>query len=283
MVTSLAPHDDPGMRSLTRRPALIALALVVMTALAPASTAMAATTFTTAEVSEAELAVQTLINSKRSAAGLVGLKWDARVAELARARAEYMAETGIFSHRQADGDDVFDMITESGMTWYGAGEIIAWNNAEDLDYSAAFAVQGWMNSAGHRAIILSKDYNYVGFGMAVGQDGKRYWTGVFLKGPDRTPAWTKVTTVATRLVDADTRKVYLRWDGNDTRLQVLTSGLRYYEIARRIDGGEWVSYGTTTNETATRYWERDWTVEFRVRARDRAGNWSPWRTVTVNP
>lgn len=284
MVTTLAPRDDPGMRSLTRRPALIALALVVLTALVPASAAVAAPAYSVAEVSEAELAVQTLINSKRSAAGLVGLKWDARVAELARARAQYMAETGIFSHQQANGDDVFDMITDSGMTWYGAGEIIAWNNAEALDYSAAFAVQGWMNSPGHRAIILSKDYNYVGFGMAIGQDGKRYWTGVFLKGPDRTAAWTKMETVATRVIDADTTKVYLRWDGNDTRLQVLTSGLRYYEIARRIDDGAWVSYGTTTNETATRYWDRDYdSVEFRVRARDRAGNWSPWRTVTVNP
>jgi uncharacterized protein YkwD len=271
------------MRSIHRRPALILLAVAMLTALAPVATASAAASYSTAQISEAEFAVQTLINSKRNAAGLVALKWDSRVAELARERAEYMAQTGIFSHREADGDDVFDKIADSGITWYGAGEIIAWNNAEDLDYSAAFAVQGWMNSAGHKAIILSKGYNYVGFGMAIGQDGKRYWAGVFLKGPDRTAAWTKVTTVATRIVDADTRKVYLRWDGNDTRLQVLTSGLRYYEIARRIDGGPWVSYGTTTSETATRYWDRDWTVEFRVRARDRAGNWSAWKTVTVTP
>jgi uncharacterized protein YkwD len=272
------------MRSITRRPALILLAIALLTALAPVSTVAAAASYSAAEVSEAEFAVQSLINKKRDAAGLVTLKWDPRIAELARERAEYMAETAIFSHEEADGEDVFDKIADSGITWYGAGEIIAWNNAEELDYSAAFAVQGWMNSSGHRAIILSKGYNYVGFGMAIGENGKRYWAGVFLKGPDRTAAWTKMTTVARRVVDADTTKVYLRWDGSDTKLQVLTSGLRYYEIARRIDGGEWVSYGTTTSETATRYWDRDWdSVEFRVRARDRAGNWSAWKTVTVNP
>ncbi len=270
------------MRSITRRPSLLLLALVLIAALAPVATASAAD-YTATQVSEAEQAMQTLINRKRADRDLVALRWDSRVADLARERAEYMAATGEFSHQQADGDDVFDKIAESGMKWYGAGEIIAWNNIEDLDYSVAFAVQAWMGSRAHRAIVVSTGYNYVGFGMAVGADGKRYWAGVFLKGPDRTAAWAKYDYVATRVIDKDTTKVYIRWAGNDTRLQVLTSGLRYYEIARRINGGEWVSYGTTTDRAATRYWPRGSTIEFRVRARDRAGNWSGWRTVTVNP
>jgi uncharacterized protein YkwD len=268
------------MRSITRRPALILLAFAMLTALAPVSTATAAS-YTVAEVSEAEQALQSLVNDKRSSLGLVALRWDSRVAELARERAEYMAATGHFSHQEADGEDVFDKIADSGITWYGAGEIIAWNNAEDLDASAAFAMQGWMNSPSHKAIIVSKGYNYVGFGMAIGEGGKRYWAGVFLKGPDRTGAWTKVISVAKRVVDADTTKVFIRWDGNDTKLQVLTSGLRYYQIARRINGGSWAAYGTTTSETTTKYWPRGWTVEFMVRARDKAGNWSTWRTITI--
>ena len=37
--------------------------------------------------------------------------------------------------------------------------------------------------------MLSKGYNYVGFGYAMNLDNqRRYWTGVFLKGPDRTGA-----------------------------------------------------------------------------------------------
>ncbi len=270
------------MSSPTRRHALVSLAFVLFAVLAPASTS-AATTYSTADISDAEQDALTLINRHRSDRDLVGLKWDPRVADLARERATSMAATGTFSHQEADGSDVFDRITASGMTWYGAGEIIAWNSAEALDYSVAFAVQGWMRSSGHAAIILSRDYNYVGFGMAIGNDGKRYWAGIFLKGPDRTAAWAKVGTVAKRVIDSATTKVYIRWAGRDTRLQVLTSGLRYYETARRIDGGAWVSYGTTTDTTATRYWQRGLTIEFRVRARDRAGNWSPWRSVEVNP
>ncbi|MFP5342871.1 MAG: CAP domain-containing protein [Candidatus Limnocylindria bacterium] len=270
------------MRSPLRRPLLILLALVIAGTVAPVSS-VGASAYTTAEISEAERAIQTLINRKRADRSLVGLKWDQRVADLARARAAYMAETGRFSHQQAGGDDVFDMIDDSGMTWYGAGEIIAWNNVEDLDRSAAFAVDAWMGSRSHRAIVVSSGYNYVGFGMAAGADGRRYWAGVFLKGPDRTGAWTKLDYVAKRVVDEATTKVYIRWDGNDTKLQVLTSGLRHYEIARRINGGDWVSYGTTTAETATRYWPRGSTIDFRIRARDRAGNWGSWRTVTITP
>ena len=63
---------------------------------------------------------------------------------------QYMAKTGEFSHTQANGTDVFDMIVNAGIDWYGAGEIIAWNTAAALDCSAAFAVQGWMGSPSHR-------------------------------------------------------------------------------------------------------------------------------------
>ena len=95
-----------------------------------------------------------------------------------------MASSGVFDHTQKDGTTAFSMINDAGITWYGAGEIIAWNSGTDLQGSAAYAVQSWMGSSGHRAIIMSTDYNYVGFGLAVASNGRRYWAGVFLKGPD---------------------------------------------------------------------------------------------------
>ena len=105
-----------------------------------------------ADVSEsaiqaAEQDALALTNKRRTARGLVKLRWDARMAALARDRAEYMAATGNFSHTQSGGRDVFDMIEAAGIRWYAAGEIIAWNTAGPLDYSASFAVQGWMGSA----------------------------------------------------------------------------------------------------------------------------------------
>lgn len=270
------------MNPLLRRLAPLALAATLLAGLAPIASATDETDPTAGAISVAEQGALTLTNSKRAAEGLVALRWDPRMAELARQRAEYMAATELFSHEQADGTDVFDMIAASGMTWFGAGEIIAWNTASLLDYSAAFAVQGWMGSAGHRAIVMSTGYNYVGFGLAISPTtGKRYWAGVYVKAPDKTAGWSKVTSVRKVRVDASRVRVSLRWDGGDRKLQVLTSGLRYYQTQKRRDGGRWYTYDVTTRTSATRTWSRGHTYEFRVRSRDKAGNWGAWTKVTI--
>lgn len=272
--------DHLAMRSFIRPLVPIGLALMLLASVVPATLA-ADTDTSDAAISSAEKAALTLTNQRRAKAGLVPLIWDSRMAALARDRAAYMARSGNFSHTQSGGTDVFDLIADAGIRWYGAGEIIAWNTADGLEDSAAFATQGWMNSSGHRAIVLSKGYNYVGFGLAIAEDGRRYWAGVYLKGPDRTGAWSKFRTAASRSYSSAKTKVYFSWSGADTRLQVLTSGLRVYETQRRVDGGAWASYGTTTSTSVTRYWWKGHTWDFRVRARDKAGNWGAWKVVTV--
>jgi uncharacterized protein YkwD len=269
------------MRSPARRFSPLALACILLVGLAPAATAAETADVSGAAMAAAEKSVLTLTNRRRASAGLVGLRWDDRLAKLARERAVYMAKTGQFSHTQSNGTDVFDLIVDAGIKWYGAGEIIAWNTAAPLDYSAAFAVQGWMGSPSHRAIVMSTGYNYVGFGLAIASNGKRYWAGVYLKGPDRTGAWAKVTNAAKRNLSSRYVRVWVKWTGGDVRLQVLTSGLRYYQIQRRRNGGYWYDYGTTTSTSTVRRWIRNSTYEFRVRSRDKAGNWGVWRTTTI--
>lgn len=245
----------------------------------PTTTGPAAT-----EIAAAERAALALTNKRRAdlSLGLVALRWDSRIAALARARAEYMAATDKMSHAQADGSSVFDMISKSKITWYGAGEILAWNNAQELDYSVAMAVQGWMNSPTHRSILTSSGYNYVGFGMAVSpRTGIRYWAGVYLKGPDRTKGWAKVSTVSKTRIDARRVRVTIKWKGGDTKLQVLTSGLRYYQMQARRVGGSWKTYDTTTRTYIKRTWTRGKVYEFRVRSRDRAGHWSAWSIIKI--
>lgn len=271
------------MPSLARRSAVIGLALTFILGLAPTA-ALATDVVSTTAIEAAERGAFDLTNSRRTAAGLVSLKADARLFALARERATYMANTELFSHTQADGTTVFKMMSASGITWYGGGEIIAWNTAAALDYSAAFAVKAWMDSPGHRAIIMSTGYNYVGFGVAISPTtGKRYWAGVYLKGPDRTAAWSKIKSVSKTRVDATRTRVTIDWSGGDRRLQVLTSGLRYYQMQKRRDGGAWYTYDKTTRSYLTRTWKRGHVYEFRVRARDKAGNWGSWVKVTVKP
>ena len=270
------------MRMPARRLALVILIFALVGGLAPVAFGADTSAASESAIAAAEKDALTLTNRRRTAADLVPLRFNQRLAALARDRAEYMAGSGNLSHTQSNGTDVFDLIAASDIAWYGAGEIIAWNTAAALDYSAAFAVQGWMGSPTHKSIVMSSGYNYVGFGLAIAEDGKRYWAGVYLKGPDRTGAVAKIKATATRAATAGKTKIWVRWTGSDVRLQVLTSGLRVFETQRRVDGGPWASYGTTTATSTVRYWPKGRTWDFRVRARDRAGNWGSWTTVTFN-
>src|SRR5262249_57397264 len=129
-----------------------------------------------------------------------------------------------------DGQNVFDILTAEGITWYNAGEIIAWNNYS-ADLTAAIANSQWMGSPGHHAIIVSTDFNYVGVGLAVDPaTGKKLWTAVFIKGPDRTAAVASSSKALGAWTTTSTRTAKVSWSGYDPKLQVLTAGLKSYSI-----------------------------------------------------
>jgi hypothetical protein len=201
---------------------------------------------------------------------------------IARDRAQVMAANDTMSHSEPNGQNVFDRLDAASLTWYGAGEIIAWNDYPTATSSVAESIRGWMASPGHHAIMVSTGYNYVGYGAAVSASGKRYYAGVFAKEPDETGPWTRLRAVTKRSIDAGHVRVTVRWSGGDTRLQVLTSGLRNFQLAWRVVGGGWHAWGTTTATARSVTWRRGSDHQVRIRARDRAGNWSTWRTVRVN-
>jgi len=269
------------MRAHTRLgPILVGLLLAA--ALAPSAAAVSLPS--EAAVASAEASALTKINAERTARGLVALRLDGRVAALARERAVYMADNDLLSHTHAGGLAVWDLMTQQGIAWYGAGEIIALNTTSSLTSSATTAVKGWLGSPPHKAIMLSTQYNYIGIGLAVSPStGRRYWAGVFLRGPDRTGGWARITSVSRTVTSSTTAKVTIRWTGGDTKLQILTAGFRTYQIQRRLDGGAWRAYADTTGTHVTKSWPRGHVVEFRVRAGDKAGNWGGWRVVKVKP
>ena len=127
-----------------------------------------------------------------------------------------------------------------------------------------------MNSPGHKAIVLSTTLNYVGVGLAIdASTGKKLWTAVYIKGPDRTGArsTTSTPTVAPGATAA-TKRVTVGWTGADVRLQVLTSGFNYWQVQRRTDGGAWTTvYATTTKPSMTLELAGGHTYEFRTAGR----------------
>jgi uncharacterized protein YkwD len=265
----------PAGHSRTRLAILVAATLfATVAAPAPAAAAMSA--------SQAELAMVNALNADRTAVGLVPYRVDSRLMSIARARSVDMATKHYFSHTQPDGRNVFDLISAAKITWYNAGEIIAWNNYPTLETSVPAANNQWLNSPGHKALIVSTTFNYVGVGLAVdAASGKKFWTAVFIKGPDRTgaQATTAQPTVTTGSTST-TKKVTVSWSGADVRLQVLTSGFHSYWVQRRVDGGAWTTvWASTTLRAMSLQVPVNHRYEFRVAARDKAGNWGTWSTV----
>ena len=222
------------------------------------------------------------LNVDRTTRGLVPVRADSRLMAIARARSVDMATKGYFSHTQPDGRNVFDILSAQAITWYGAGEIIAWNTSSTLASSVGMANSGWLNSPGHKAIIVSTNYNYVGVGLAL-EGSKKIWTAVYIKGPDRTGgrAKTAAPTIAAGAT-AMTKRVTVTWTGADIPLQVLTSGFASFKVQRRVDGGSWQTVWASTKLTSlTLDLAAGRTHGFRVAVRDKAGNLGAWSTVST--
>jgi uncharacterized protein YkwD len=266
--------------TLRRLGATVIAMLMLVSFAGPAAASLP--TFDLTTLAQAEANLVSRVNAERSARGLIALHLDPDAVAIARQRAETMAGADVLSHTNPDGTDVFDAIVASGIPWFGAGEVIVWNSWPAEADSTTQAVAAWFGSPPHASILLSSNYNYAGFGAAVSPvSGKRYYAGVILKRTDRTGAWAKVGTTSKSVIDSSKVKVTVRWTGGDPRLQVLTAGLRDYEVQRRVVGGTWRSLGYRTTTSVTETLPRARTYEYRIRARDKAGNRGAWSTLKV--
>lgn len=115
-----------------------------------------------------------LINKERVANGLDELEWDDTIAEACDIRAQELPEK--FSHSRPDGELCFTVFDEVGIELSGKAE----NIAEGYSTPKA-AVNAWMNSAGHKANILSKSMKRaaIGFYYDASSDYKYYWVQLF--------------------------------------------------------------------------------------------------------
>lgn len=272
------------MVSNPHRPVRVALvilvAALVLGAAAPA--ARGAGDDPAADLPAAEARMLDLIGADRNALGLIPFRGDQRLTQLARERSAEMAATVRFTHTTSTGGTVFDLLSTRGITWFAASEVIAWNDMPDGLGSADMAHAGWLGSAPHRAILRATDLNYLGVGAAYDPDtGARYWTAIAIRQPDRTGAIGRIRSLArtTGTAPAGSTRVAIAWTGYDVPLQVLTAGLRDFHLQRRVNGGPWrtIASGTTATRVVQTL-QRGTSYEFRVRARDRRGNYGAWST-----
>jgi uncharacterized protein YkwD len=105
------------------------------------------------------------INDQRAAAGLVPVKLSSALTDLARSRSNDMATRNYFSHTTPEGTNFLSMLGTRGIPYRFAGEILARNNYPD-GQAAPTAMNSYLNSAPHKAIIMDGRYTLVGVGYA---------------------------------------------------------------------------------------------------------------------
>jgi uncharacterized protein YkwD len=114
------------------------------------------------------------------------LRWNDRLAAVARAHSLDMLNQGYFAHEDPQGRSVAGRVEAAGMVWQSVGENIA------IYTSVARAEAAFMSeprfSKNHRANILNPGFSEVGIGIVPGPNGTLYITQDFYTGPSHSGA-----------------------------------------------------------------------------------------------
>ena len=116
-----------------------------------------------------------LLNRERRNHGLPRLRTNRRLARSATRYSRDMVRRNYFSHVSPGGSTPTDRIRRGGYlrgarAW-AIGENLAWGSGS---YATPLGtVRAWMNSPGHRANILRRDYRAIGIGIALGAPAAR--------------------------------------------------------------------------------------------------------------
>lgn len=102
------------------------------------------------------------VNNERQKIGLKTLSFNASLMQIGRNHSADMFTRGYFSHYSSEGDSVAQRAERVGYIYLVIGENLAY--APNLE----LAHNGLMNSPGHRANILSPDFNKIGIGIMDG-------------------------------------------------------------------------------------------------------------------
>lgn len=118
------------------------------------------------------------INTIRQKEGLSPLKPNPKLALVARNYSRRMADQNFFAHKSPSGDTVAQRVQSAGIFYWIVGENLF--KGTHIPRPATIAVEGWMNSPGHRANILRPEYRETGIGVWK-QGDTYYFTQLFLR------------------------------------------------------------------------------------------------------
>ncbi len=112
--------------------------------------------------SSAEKEMLQYLNQERRERGLPELVMDETLREVARAHSTDMFQKGYFAHVDPDGVTAFERMNEGGVTYFYAGENLAFAP------TVSTAHNGLMASPGHKENMLRPEFRRVGIGVVQG-------------------------------------------------------------------------------------------------------------------
>lgn len=124
--------------------------------------------------------IYTEVNDIRQSYGLQPLRWNGNVANVARQHSQNMADNNFFSHADPQGNTALERLLAAGVRFNLVAENLALNeNAPD---PVAIAIEGWLDSPGHRRNILRTEVTDTGVGV-VRQGEEYFFTQLFIRRP----------------------------------------------------------------------------------------------------
>lgn len=117
-----------------------------------------------------------LVNQERDKQGLNPVMLNSELNHVATLKAMDMRDNNYFDHNSRTYGTPFEMLQNFGIHYNYAGENIAAGQK-----TSEQVMNDWMNSSGHRANILNKNYTHLGVGYVEGGSYGTYWVQEFTK------------------------------------------------------------------------------------------------------
>lgn len=105
------------------------------------------------------------VNTQRTEAGLQPLAVDPELTRLARDYSRRMARESFFSHTAPNGDTFEDRVQRANLRYSIVGENLFKTVNVPLGRFPRVAVQGWLDSPGHRKNMLRDGFTETGIGV----------------------------------------------------------------------------------------------------------------------
>lgn len=196
-------------------------------------------------------------NRQRTDTGAPSLKPNAALDRAAARKLDDMFAAQYFSHVSPSGTGPADVVENAGYAFLRVGENLALGNFA----SNAELVEAWMNSEGHRANILDKNFTELGVAAREGTfEGKRTWLAV------------QTFALPASACPVPSRQLRAEFEQKKTALDELAARLgtlkqEYESLAaageekieegnRAIERGNEVAQETQDNDQAQPYWDR---------------------------